>query len=75
MILRRAFIFLFFISLFGNASAQAITASMQKIKMDFTLNKEGVPVYSVSYDQKIIIKPSALGFTLSTTIISTAILK
>ncbi len=65
MILRRAFIFLFFLSLLGNASAQAITASMQKIKMDFTLNKDGVPVYSVSYDQKIIIKPSALGFTFA----------
>jgi len=62
MILKRAFIFLFFISLLGNDSAQVITASMQKVKMDFTLNKEGVPVYSVSYDQKIIIKPSALGF-------------
>ena len=63
MILRRAFIFLFFISFLSNASAQIITAGMDKIKMDFTLNKEGVPVYSVFYDQKAIIKPSVLGFT------------
>jgi glucan 1,4-alpha-glucosidase len=63
MILRRAFIFLFFISLLGNASTQVITAGMEKVKMDFTLSKDGVPVYSVSYDQKTIIKPSALGFT------------
>lgn len=63
MILRRAFIFFFFLFLLGNASAQTITASMQKVKMYFTLNKDGVPVYSVSYDQKIIIKPSALGFS------------
>ncbi len=63
MILRRAFIFLFFASLLGHASAQAITVSMQKVKMDFMLNKDGVPVYSVSYDQKTIIQPSALGFT------------
>ena len=63
MILRRAFIFLFFISLFGNTSAQLITAGMDKVKMDFTLNKEGVPFYWVSYDQKTIIKPSVLGFT------------
>jgi glucan 1,4-alpha-glucosidase len=63
MILKRAFIFLFFISLLGNASAQVITAGMQKVKMDFTLNKDAVPVYSVSYDQKTIIQPSALGFT------------
>jgi len=62
MILKRAFIFLFFISLLYNASAQVITASMQKVKMDFTLDKDGAPVYSVSYDQKAIIKPSALGF-------------
>ncbi len=63
MLLRRAPVFLFFISLLGNASAQVITAGMERVKMDFTLNKSGVPVYSVSYDQKTIIKPSALGFT------------
>ena len=64
MILRRAFIFLFFISLFGNTSAQLITAGMERVKVDFTLNNDGVPAYSVSYDQKTIIKPSTLGFTL-----------
>ena len=64
MILRRAFIFLFFISLFGNTSAQLITAGMEMVKVDFTLNNDGVPAYSVSYDQKTIIKPSTLGFTL-----------
>jgi len=62
MILKKALIFLFFISLFGNISAQVITADMGKVKMDFTLNKDGAPIYSVSYDQKTIIKPSALGF-------------
>ncbi len=63
MLLIRASVFLFFISLLGNASAQVITAGMQKVKMDFTLNNGGIPVYSVSYDQKTIIKSSALGFT------------
>jgi len=63
--LRRAFIFLFFISLLDPAPAQVITAGMQKVTMDFTLNTDGVPVYSVSYDQKVIIKPSALGFTFT----------
>ncbi|HEY5408090.1 MAG TPA: glycoside hydrolase family 97 protein [Ginsengibacter sp.] len=65
MMLRRAFIFLFFISLLDPAPAQVITAGMQKVTMDFTLNTDGVPVYSVSYDQKVIIKPSALGFTFT----------
>ena len=63
MILKKALIFLFFISLLGNISAQVITAGMEKVKMDFTVNKDGVPIYSVSYDQKTIIKPSVLGFT------------
>ncbi len=45
--------------------AQEITASMQKIKMHFTLDKNGVPVYSVYFDQKPVIEPSEMGFVFS----------
>ncbi len=63
MRLKRVLGFLCFVFMLHDASAQVISASLQKVKMDFTLNNNGVPVYSVSYDQKTIIKPSALGFT------------
>ena len=44
-------------------SAQPIVVGNQKVKLNFNLNNNGVPFYSVSFDQKIVIKPSALGFT------------
>ena len=44
--------------------AQSVTAAMDKVQLTFTLDKEGRPTYSVSYDQKIVIAPSLLGFKL-----------
>lgn len=61
MFSKKAITVLFSVFLFTGVSAQNITAEMQKVKMGFTLNKEGAPVYSVSYDQKTIIQPSVLG--------------
>jgi glucan 1,4-alpha-glucosidase len=44
---------------------KVVTASMNKVKFEFTLDSEGSPVYSVYYGEKPVIKPSAMGFTLS----------
>lgn len=46
-----------------SAIAQDISAEMQKVKVNFSLNSMGSPLYSVLSDQKVIIKPSLLGFT------------
>ncbi len=48
--IKKSFHFFVFHFLIDNALALVITASMQKVKMDFTVNKDGVPVYSVSHD-------------------------
>ena len=61
MLLRQAVFFLL-IFLSGAVYADEISASMQKIKLDFRLDKKGTPVYSVSFDRKVIIQPSELGF-------------
>jgi Glycoside hydrolase 97. len=48
--------------LMATVSAQEITVSMQKVKLSFNIDKNGTPVYAVSFDQKVIIEPSSLGF-------------
>ncbi|KAA9037291.1 glycoside hydrolase family 97 protein [Ginsengibacter hankyongi] len=65
MFSKKAITVLFSVFLFTGVSGQNITAELQKLKMVFTLNKGGVPVYSVSYDQKPIIQQSTLGFILA----------
>jgi hypothetical protein len=37
---------------------------MGKVRLEFTLNAEGKPLYSVFYDDKPVIKPSEMGFSL-----------
>lgn len=44
---------------------KAITAGMNKVKLEFMLNAEGKPIYSVTYGDKAVIKPSPMGFTLT----------
>jgi glucan 1,4-alpha-glucosidase len=61
MPLQRAGIIFLSMFLMYPVSAQEITASMQKVKLTFMLDKKGTPVYSVSFDQKAIIQPSELG--------------
>ncbi len=41
-----------------------LSASINKVKLDFRLNN-GKPEYAVYYDGKVIIKPSAMGFKLA----------
>ncbi len=45
---------------------QTQTCSLGKVKLDFFLDKNGSPVYEVTYNNKIIIAPSRLGFALNT---------
>lgn len=58
----------FFLSLFtiGHLFAQnnSLSASINKVKLDFRLNN-GKPEYAVYYGGKVIIKPSAMGFRLA----------
>ena len=42
------------------------TCSLGKVKLDFFLDKNGSPVYEVTFNNKIIIAPSRLGFALNT---------
>ncbi|MEP6615958.1 MAG: glycoside hydrolase family 97 protein [Ginsengibacter sp.] len=48
----------------ATVSAQEISISMQKVKLVFTVDQQGTPLYAVSFDQKTIIQTSSLGFTL-----------
>ncbi len=43
---------------------QVASASMNKVKLDFTLANGGVPQYSVTFNGRQVIKPSRLGFKL-----------
>jgi hypothetical protein len=64
-LLKNVGVFLLFILLTDAVSAEEISASMQKVRLAFNLDKKGTPVYSVSFDQKMIIKRSELGFILA----------
>src|ERR1700741_5290352 len=46
-------------------AAQGLTASMGKVNLVFMLDLAGRPTYSVSYNQKIFIAPSVMGFKLT----------
>lgn len=45
------------------------TASMNKIKLDFSLNQNGIPSYAVYFGGKPVILPSRLGFKLNDTLL------
>ena len=65
MVARRTVTLLLFLCLLATASAQEISGSMEKVKMIFDLDKNGTPEYAVSFNQKMVIEPSAMGFILS----------
>jgi hypothetical protein len=65
--MKKIYISLFGLLLFANAGAQQntpITAGMDKVKFNFSLDAVGRPFYEVYYDQKPIIKPSRLGIKI-----------
>ena len=46
------------------AHAQQLTSPDGKLKMDFSLNAQGAPVYALTFSGKPVIKPSTLGLEL-----------
>ncbi|WP_426668294.1 glycoside hydrolase family 97 protein [Mucilaginibacter sp. McL0603] len=66
--MKKIYTFLMCLAILHAAKAQdnkLIKASMNKVRLEFMLDAEGKPVYSVYYGEKPVIKPSALGFTLA----------
>ncbi|HMO63444.1 MAG TPA: glycoside hydrolase family 97 protein [Ferruginibacter sp.] len=47
--------------------AHDFTSGMNKVKLTFTLNEKGTPEYAVYFDDKPVIKPSALGISVAGT--------
>jgi len=65
--MKKIYIGLLGLFIFNHVIAQGntpISASMDKVKFDFTLDAGGKPGYEVFYDQKPIIKPSRMGIKL-----------
>src|ERR1700688_96438 len=68
MIFKKAFFCIFCFTIFQSVFAQtknSASASMGKINLQFTLDENGKPAYSVSFNQKPVILSSALGFSLN----------
>ncbi|UAY51213.1 glycoside hydrolase family 97 protein [Ferruginibacter albus] len=66
MSLKRIFILFICFGLLKTAVAQELTAGMGKVKVSFSINEKGMPLYSITYDQKAVINSSSLGFDLVT---------
>ena len=56
--------FILFLGSFLSVSAQQIQSPSKEIKVDFSLNTAGEPIYKVTYKNQEIIKPSKLGISL-----------
>src|SRR5882762_6147032 len=66
MLIRSALASLLLLSLSPRSHAQhAETVTMNRVKLSFTLDTQGSPVYEVSFDGKPVILPSHLGFALN----------
>ncbi|APG60685.1 glycoside hydrolase family 97 protein [Christiangramia salexigens] len=61
---KRSMFLLIFLAFLGVINAQTIKSPNGDLKMDFSLNKSGTPVYSLDYKGKKVIKPSTLGLDL-----------
>jgi len=65
--MKKIFICLFSFIVVNAAAAQdnkATTATLGKVKLDFTLDAYGRPTYLVTYGQTLVVKPSHLGIKL-----------
>ena len=63
--LKPSVVLIFSLFLMVAATAQEISAAMQRVKINFMLDGKGTPLYSVTFDQKVIIQPSELGLIFS----------
>jgi len=65
--MKRLSLFFSFLLPFIVASAVTLNSPDKHIKMSFSLSATGEPEYSLSYKDKVIIKPSKMGFVLKNT--------
>lgn len=56
--------FLACVIFFANAAAQELRSPNGKLTFVFSLQKDGTPTYGLTYKNKVVIKPSHLGFEL-----------
>lgn len=66
--MKKVFVYLLSLVMLNCAYAQQHTstdASMNKVKLEFTLDQAGSPQYTVSYENRPAIKPSRMGFALA----------
>jgi len=66
--MKRIYTFLLSMAVLHSVQAQdnkVLRASMNKVRLEFTLDDKGQPTYSVYYGDKTVIKPSEMGFTLA----------
>lgn len=56
--------FLACVVFFANAAAQELRSPNGKLTFVFSLQKDGTPTYGLTYKNKVVIKPSHLGFEL-----------
>jgi glucan 1,4-alpha-glucosidase len=59
---------LFLLAIVCAAQAQsnnAVKINMDRVSLEFGLNSEGAPVYAVNFEDKAVVKPSAMGFVLT----------
>lgn len=57
-------ILLFFLGFFGNVFSQVTLSPDKNVTVNFSLTQKGEPVYNVIYKDKVITKPSKMGFYL-----------
>lgn len=65
--MKKVYIYLLSFSISVNAFAQekkTAGAQLSKVKLDFAIDADGHPEYSVTYNQKPVIKPSRMGIKL-----------
>lgn len=66
--MKKAYILLLCLAVLHTARSQdnkTIKASMNKVRLEFMLDADGRPQYSVYYGDEPVIKPSPMGFTLA----------
>jgi hypothetical protein len=66
--MKKAYILLLCLAVLHTARSQdnkTIKAGMNKVRLEFMLDSDGRPLYSVYYGEEPVIKPSPMGFTLA----------
>src|SRR5436190_6991372 len=65
MVQKKVFILLLAIIIVNTSFCQNLTATMDKIKLVFSLDEKGTPVYTVSFEDKPVVNSSQMGFIFS----------